>query len=205
MSSSVESALATDPSRSFMRIAIGADHAGFAAKEHLIGRSRLGHEVDDRGTTANAGRLSADLRRRRPPVAAARPTAASSSAAADRASRSRPTRSHGIRAALCNDLYTARLSREHNDANVLDHGRPHRRLRARRRDRDALADDALRGRTPPAPHRSDSALEQNRTRYLDGRLDDRDSFALAHARRRPIPRSPRPSRTSAIARTAASS
>jgi ribose 5-phosphate isomerase B len=25
----------------------------------------------------------------------------------------------GIRAALCNDLYTARMSREHNDANVL--------------------------------------------------------------------------------------
>jgi ribose 5-phosphate isomerase B len=29
---------------------------------------------------------------------------------------------HGIRAALCNDLYTARLSREHNDANVLTLG-----------------------------------------------------------------------------------
>jgi ribose 5-phosphate isomerase B len=28
----------------------------------------------------------------------------------------------GIRAALCNDLYTARLSREHNDANVLAMG-----------------------------------------------------------------------------------
>jgi ribose 5-phosphate isomerase B len=26
---------------------------------------------------------------------------------------------HGVRAALCNDLFTARLSREHNDANVL--------------------------------------------------------------------------------------
>jgi ribose 5-phosphate isomerase B len=25
----------------------------------------------------------------------------------------------GIRAALCHDLYTARLSREHNDANIL--------------------------------------------------------------------------------------
>jgi ribose 5-phosphate isomerase B len=25
----------------------------------------------------------------------------------------------GIRAALCNDIYTARMSREHNDANVL--------------------------------------------------------------------------------------
>jgi ribose 5-phosphate isomerase B len=27
-----------------------------------------------------------------------------------------------VRAALCNDLYTARLSREHNDANVLAMG-----------------------------------------------------------------------------------
>jgi ribose 5-phosphate isomerase B len=29
---------------------------------------------------------------------------------------------HGVRAALCNDLYTARLSRSHNDANVLSLG-----------------------------------------------------------------------------------
>ena len=29
---------------------------------------------------------------------------------------------HGVRAALCNDLFTARLSREHNDANVLAMG-----------------------------------------------------------------------------------
>ena len=28
----------------------------------------------------------------------------------------------GVRAALCNDLYTARMSREHNDANVLSMG-----------------------------------------------------------------------------------
>jgi ribose 5-phosphate isomerase B len=28
----------------------------------------------------------------------------------------------GIRAALCNDLYTARLARQHNDANVLSMG-----------------------------------------------------------------------------------
>ena len=28
----------------------------------------------------------------------------------------------GIRAALCNDLYTARMSRAHNDANVLSMG-----------------------------------------------------------------------------------
>jgi ribose 5-phosphate isomerase B len=29
---------------------------------------------------------------------------------------------HGIRAALCNDLYTAKMSRLHNDANVLSMG-----------------------------------------------------------------------------------
>ncbi len=29
---------------------------------------------------------------------------------------------HGARAALCNDLYTARLARAHNDANVLSVG-----------------------------------------------------------------------------------
>ena len=28
----------------------------------------------------------------------------------------------GVRAALCNDLFTAKLSREHNDANVLSMG-----------------------------------------------------------------------------------
>ena len=29
---------------------------------------------------------------------------------------------HGVRAALCNDLYTARMARQHNDANVLSIG-----------------------------------------------------------------------------------
>jgi ribose 5-phosphate isomerase B len=29
---------------------------------------------------------------------------------------------HGARAALCNDLYTARMAREHNNANVLSIG-----------------------------------------------------------------------------------
>ena len=29
---------------------------------------------------------------------------------------------HGVRAALCNDLFTARLARAHNDANVLSMG-----------------------------------------------------------------------------------
>ena len=38
-----------------MRIAIGADHAGFALKQHLLGVLRtLGHDVDDRGTHSDA-------------------------------------------------------------------------------------------------------------------------------------------------------
>ena len=34
-----------------MKIAIGADHAGFALKQHLVATlTRLGHQVDDLGT-----------------------------------------------------------------------------------------------------------------------------------------------------------
>ena len=34
-----------------MRVAIGADHAGFPLKQHLIATlAELGHDVDDRGT-----------------------------------------------------------------------------------------------------------------------------------------------------------
>ena len=42
---------------------------------------------------------------------------------------------HGIRAALCHDLYLARLSREHNDANVLAMGARVDRARVRAGDR----------------------------------------------------------------------
>ncbi len=38
-----------------MRIAIGADHAGFVLKQHLVGvLQALGHDVDDRGTHSEA-------------------------------------------------------------------------------------------------------------------------------------------------------
>ncbi len=107
-----------------MRIAIGADHAGFLLKQHIIGLlERLGHEVDDRGTNSET---PVDY----PPICAevARLVA---SAKADRGiviggsgqgEQISANKIHGIRAALCNDLYTARLSRQHNDANVLSMG-----------------------------------------------------------------------------------
>ena len=104
-----------------MRIAIGADHAGFALKEHLKGTlTRLGHEVDDLGTHSEA---SVDY----PPICAAVGHAVVDGRAdrgivlggSGQGEQIAANKVRGIRAALCNDLYTARLSRQHNDANVL--------------------------------------------------------------------------------------
>ena len=107
-----------------MRIAIGSDHAGFPLKEDLAEYLReQGHDVLDVGTD---GPAPVDY----PPfcAAAARAVVAGD---ADRAivlggsgqgEQIAANKVHGIRAALCHDLYLARLSRKHNDANVLAMG-----------------------------------------------------------------------------------
>ena len=107
-----------------MRIAIGADHAGFALKEHLKQTLlRLGHTVDDHGTHGEepvdyppicfaVGRAVADGRADRGIVLGG----------SGQGEQIAANKVRGIRAALCNDLYVARLSREHNDANVLSMG-----------------------------------------------------------------------------------
>ena len=104
-----------------MRISIGADHAGFALKQHLVRTlEQLGHVVDDRGTHDDA---PVDY----PPVCAAVGRAVVDGHAdrgiviggSGQGEQIAANKVHGVRAALCNDLYTARLSREHNDANVL--------------------------------------------------------------------------------------
>jgi ribose 5-phosphate isomerase B len=107
-----------------VRIAIGSDHAGFLLKQHLIETLRaLGHEVDDHGTDSEE---SVDY----PPICAAVGRAVASGAAdrgvvlggSGQGEQIAANKVKGVRAALCNDLYTARLSREHNDANVLSKG-----------------------------------------------------------------------------------
>jgi ribose 5-phosphate isomerase B len=107
-----------------VRIAIGADHAGFLLKEHFTQTLRtLGHTVDDHGTHSEAsvdyppicigvGRAVAEGRADRGVVLGG--SGQGEQIAANKVA--------GVRAALCNDLYTARLSREHNDANVLSMG-----------------------------------------------------------------------------------
>jgi ribose 5-phosphate isomerase B len=107
-----------------VRIAIGADHAGFTLKEHLKQTlARLGHTVDDMGTDSEA---AVDY----PPICFAVGRAVSSGRAdrgivvggSGQGEQIAANKVAGVRAALCNDLFTARLSREHNDANVLSMG-----------------------------------------------------------------------------------
>jgi ribose 5-phosphate isomerase B len=107
-----------------VRIAIGADHAGFTLKEHLKQTlARLGHAVDDLGTHSEeavdyppicfaVGRAVVDGRAERGIVVGG----------SGQGEQIAANKVQGVRAALCNDLYTARLSREHNDANVLAMG-----------------------------------------------------------------------------------
>lgn len=107
-----------------MRIAIGSDHAGFPLKQHL-GQvlKEWGHDVDDLGThsedpvdypiyCAAVGRA----------VAAGDAERGIVLGGSGQGEQISANKVHGIRAALCNDLYTARMCRAHNDANVLSIG-----------------------------------------------------------------------------------
>jgi ribose 5-phosphate isomerase B len=103
-----------------MRIAIGADHAGFQAKEELKRRlAALGHEVADAGTGSEE---SVDY-----PDFAEQVARAVSAGQAERGVLVCGTgigmcmtanKVAGIRAALVTDAFTSEMSRRHNDANV---------------------------------------------------------------------------------------
>ena len=104
-----------------MRIAIGADHAGFPLKQHLVDAlTRLGHQVDDRGTHSDATidypPICADVARLVVAGQADRGIVVGGSGQGEQIAANKV---RGIRAALCNELYTARMSRAHNDANIL--------------------------------------------------------------------------------------
>jgi len=104
-----------------MRIAVGADHAGFELKRHLAERlSAAGHEVLDHGTDSAE---STDY-----PDFAHRVAASVASGQAERGLLVCGTgvgmaiganRHRGVRAVSCSESFTARMSRRHNDANVL--------------------------------------------------------------------------------------
>ena len=106
------------------RIAIGSDHAGFELKSHLIEVLTAGdHDILDHGTDSTA---SVDY----PPICAAVGRSVRDGHAevgivlggSGQGEQLAANKVRGVRAALCNDLYTARMARAHNDANVLSIG-----------------------------------------------------------------------------------
>jgi ribose 5-phosphate isomerase B len=107
------------------RIAIGADHAGYLLKQHLVELlGSQGHDVVDFGTDNNND--SVDY----PPICAAVGRAVRDGEAdvgiviggSGQGEQLAANKVRGVRAALCNELYTARMARAHNDANVLSIG-----------------------------------------------------------------------------------
>lgn len=104
-----------------MRIALGADHAGYPLKVSVAKYlADAGHEVIDFGTDSEE---SVDY----PPICAAVGRAVVGGEAdfgivlggSGQGEQIAANKVHGVRAALCYNEFTARLAREHNDANVL--------------------------------------------------------------------------------------
>ena len=107
-----------------MKIAIGSDHAGFRYKEAIKSfLTTLGHEVVDKGTDSEA---PVDYPRYIRPVAEAvaageveRGVVLGGSGNGEAMSANRV---RGVRCALCWNEESARLGRQHNDANVISLG-----------------------------------------------------------------------------------
>ena len=104
-----------------MKIALGSDHAGYALKSALGHHLKeLGHEVSDLGTDSEEStdypRFCAAVGRA---VAGGEADRGIVMGGSGQGEAMAANKVHGVRAALCLDEYTARMAREHNDANVL--------------------------------------------------------------------------------------
>jgi len=111
-----------------IKLFLGSDHGGFNVKEYLRKHlTKKGYEIHDLGTYNKdsvdypdfAKKVALAVKKNKNSLGIlACGTGIGVSIAANKI--------HGIRAALCNDVRCARLSRNHNDANVLAlAGRPY--------------------------------------------------------------------------------
>ena len=107
-----------------MKIGIGSDHAGFAYKEKIKGYlESLGHEVRDFGTDSEEPvDYPLFIRPVAEAVAAAQCERGVVLGGSGNGEAIVANRVRGIRCALCWNLESARLGREHNDANILSIG-----------------------------------------------------------------------------------
>jgi ribose 5-phosphate isomerase B len=107
-----------------MKIAIGADHAGYELKEKIKAHlQQQGHELTDEGTVSNdsvdypdfAAKVAHEVKNKRADYGVlVCGSGIGMTIAANKV--------HGIRAANLNNVVEAQLSREHNNANVAAFG-----------------------------------------------------------------------------------
>jgi ribose 5-phosphate isomerase B len=107
-----------------VRITLASDHAGFRLKSFLVRHlGESGHEVTDLGTDSETPVDYPEFC-----AAAARAVVGGEAdlgivlGGSGQGEAMAANKVHGARAALCHDELTARLARQHNDANVLSLG-----------------------------------------------------------------------------------
>ena len=107
-----------------MKIAIGSDHAGFRYKQEIIAHLQsAGHEVTDFGTDTDvAVSYVTFIRPVAEAVAAGKYERGIVLGGSGNGEAMTANRVRGIRCGLCWNLESARLTRLHNDANVLSLG-----------------------------------------------------------------------------------
>ena len=107
-----------------MKIAIASDHAGYRYKTAIVALLReLGHDVTDFGTNSTeAVDYPTYIRPAAEAVARGDAERGIVLGGSGNGEAIVANKIHGIRCALCWSVESARLSREHNDANVLSLG-----------------------------------------------------------------------------------
>lgn len=107
-----------------MKIAIGSDHAGFFYKEAIIAMLQAeGHKVKDFGTfSSDPVDYPKFIRPVAEAVAAGRYERGIVLGGSGNGEAITANRTRGIRCGLCWNIESARLTRQHNDANVLSIG-----------------------------------------------------------------------------------
>jgi ribose 5-phosphate isomerase B len=104
-----------------MRLVIASDHGGLRLKNELVGLlQKAGHAVEDLGTHTEASCDYPDFAHAVANAILAKSAELGVLVCGTGVGMAISANRHaGVRAVVCSDTYTAKLSRSHNDANVL--------------------------------------------------------------------------------------
>jgi ribose 5-phosphate isomerase B len=99
---------------------VGSDHAGLSLKQELVGlAAELGYEVRDLGTHTSDSTDYPDYAHQVASAVAAGDGLGLLVCGTGLGMSMSANRHAGVRAALCGDIFSASMARQHNDANVL--------------------------------------------------------------------------------------